>query len=802
MPFNFSFGGEGSTGGGGLNQDAVQALIDAALLDFEVPASGITEVQVRAIVDAANTDFLDAAGINSLVTALGYLTPQQAQGLIDAETHLTNTQVATLITNAGHLTSAQVSAVIASESQDAEEVQEAIAQAGHASAGTVSAVNTARITGDAELADLLDAEANTRADADAALQAGLDDVVATGGGLAEVTSDDTLDGTGTADSPIGLADSSLLSEHFTIAAVPRDALPDNVINQPKIADDAVATAKIPDDNVTEPKLSGAVRAKLNVIGATPASVIAERDLRVAGDADLDARLTALQHVQSVTKVGNHFHVTTVIDGVATTEQLLDVSGAGNIADGTILYGAGIPASSLGVDGDAYLDNGTGHFYKKGNGVWLQIADAVLIHELTEAVNSLTLLINAKADAAALVQEVQDRAAAITVLTERLDGRNEFTDGEKLKLGNVEAGATADQDLSALATGAALANEAETRSAADIALGVLIENLPAPVASGGSGNGIVTFEDYHVSAAVSLSVSNRLVATGIVIPEAERTGYWLINFGTVGGYVSGAEFIMDASKLFALPGQVSGTERNLSESLCFTDAIGQGFDACLGHTGIGQILYSSNSAAADTDGITIKRLATRSSVAEVQLFRGDIRKQTPTVIQLAEEIPADVDGVRNVLEISFDTANYMADVDDNGDPTGTETIVNDVGRNLITLPAFNARDLNALDEYVTAAAVAVAAAANGEITAWDKVPLYTRGAGFLFSDDRESDATVVSAADGRAPGVFIMRSADIEGGLLRNSLVVQVGVPAGINPNSSEQGEIVDAANFTVRLIKY
>ena len=703
MPFNFSFGGEGSTGGGGLNQDAVQALIDAALLDFEVPASGITEVQVRAIVDAANTDFLDAAGINSLVTALGYLTPQQAQGLIDAETHLTNTQVATLITNAGHLTSAQVSAVIASESQDAEEVQEAIAQAGHASAGTVSAVNTARITGDAELADLLDAEANTRADADAALQDGLDDVVATGGGLAEVTSDDTLDGAGTADSPLGLADSSLLSEHFTIAAVPRDALPDNVINQPKIADDAVATAKIPDDNVTEPKLSGAVRAKLNVIGATPASVIAERDLRVAGDADLDARLTALQHVQSVTKVGNHFHVTTVIDGVATTEQLLDVSGAGNIADGTILYGAGIPASSLGVDGDAYLDNGTGHFYKKGNGVWLQIADAVLIHELTEAVNSLTLLINAKADAAALVQEVQDRAAAITVLTERLDGRNEFTDGEKLKLGNVEAGATADQDLSALATGAALANEAETRSAADIALGVRIDNIPAPVASGGSGNGIVTFEDYHVSAAVSLSVSNRLVATGIVIPEAERTGYWLINFGTVGGYVSGAEFIMDASKLFALPGQVSGTERSLSESLCFTDAVGQGFDACLGHTGIGQILYSSNSAAADTDGITIKRL--QSNEPRV-IFEGDVSAQTAAhrVLDLNFDLP-----MTGMLEFVGDTASLDSDPQ-----------IDTPGKNIISLGTIRCSDLQGLAPITEAQAI---------LTNWrpfQKIPLYSDG----------------------------------------------------------------------------
>ena len=751
MPFNFSFGGEGSTGGGGLNQDAVQALIDAALLDFEVPASGITEVQVRAIVDAANTDFLDAAGINSLVTALGYLTPQQAQGLIDAETHLTNTQVATLITNAGHLTSAQVSAVIASESQDAEEVQEAIAQAGHASAGTVSAVNTARITGDAELADLLDAEANTRADADAALQDGLDDVVATGGGLAEVTSDDTLDGTGTADSPIGLADSSLLSEHFTIAAVPRDALPDNVINQPKIADDAVATAKIPDDNVTEPKLSGAVRDKLNVIGATPASVIAERDLRVAGDADLDARLTALQHVQSVTKVGNHFHVTTVIDGVATTEQLLDVSGAGNIADGTILYGAGIPASSLGVDGDAYLDNGTGHFYKKGNGVWLQIADAVLIHELTEAVNSLTLLINAKADAAALVQEVQDRAAAITVLTERLDGRNEFTDGEKLKLGNVEAGATADQDLSLLATEAALANEAETRSAADIALGVLIENLPAPVASGGSGNGIVTFEDYHVSAAVSLSVSNRLVATGIVIPEAERTGYWLINFGTVGGYVSGAEFIVDASKLFALPGQVSGAERDLSESLCFTDAIGQGFDACLGHTGIGQILYSSNSAAADTDGITIKRLV--SNTPQV-IFEGDVSAQVAAdrVFDLNFDLPA-----TGKLFFTGDTAQI--------DTTGSQVVADIEEKKLLTFGEIYCEDLTRNP------GITEAQARNVVWTEHANMPLFNGG---VYDDTPPGDEEGANAFSSNS-GIFIARVIDGSGEIIPNRLAVKIGV---------------------------
>ena len=712
MPFSKRLSSGGGSSGGGLTEVQVAALISLGIADapHAVTVSGTT-------FDAVNN-----------ILQLRLL---RDDGAVTSR----NIDLSTLADDG--LTEEQVTAI----------ADLAIDGSGHAAASTVSAVNTARITGDTQLGNRVNAEETARAEEDVALGLRIDDVISEGGGIAAVVSDATLGGDG--------------------ASVPLT-----------VANPFTGADKIKLDNIEA--------------GAT-----ADQDLSALVTS---AELTALQHVRSVTKVGNHFHVTTVIAGVATTEQLLDVSGAGNIPDGTILYGAGIPASSLGVDGDAYLDNSTGHFYKKGNGVWLQIADAVLIHELTEAVTSLTLLINAKADAAALVQEVQDRVAAVTVLTERLDGRNEYTDGEKLKLGNVEAGATADQDLSALATSALVVAESEARVAGDAALGVRIDNLPAAVSSGGSGNGIVTFEDYHVSAAVSLSVSNRLVATGIVIPEAERTGYWLINFGTVGGYVSGAEFIMDASKLFALPGQVSGTERNLSESLCFTDAVGQGFDACLGHTGIGQILYSSNSAAADTDGITIKRLATRSSVAEVQLFRGDIRKQTPTVIQLAEEIPADVDGVRNVLEISFDTANYVADVDDNGDPTGTETLVNDVGRNIITLPPFNARDLNALDEYIDVVTGAATHADNMGVGELDKIALYSDALSPLYLPDTESGVVDLGYSHFNG-GVFLMR---VQGGdldeLLRDQLLVTLGVPT--IEGSAVSDRIPDAANFTIRIIKY
>ncbi|HEK20012.1 hypothetical protein [Mucilaginibacter sp.] len=41
-------------------------------------------------------------------------------------------------------------------------------------------------------------------------------------------------------------------------------------------------------------------------------------------------------------------------------------------DGTILYGQGIPGSSIGQDNDTYINTGTGIFYKRSAGLWAQV----------------------------------------------------------------------------------------------------------------------------------------------------------------------------------------------------------------------------------------------------------------------------------------------------------------------------------------------------------------------------------------------------------------------------------------------
>src|SRR6201992_1945882 len=41
-------------------------------------------------------------------------------------------------------------------------------------------------------------------------------------------------------------------------------------------------------------------------------------------------------------------------------------------DGTVLYGLGVPASSIGNNNDTYINTGTGIFYKKSAGAWVQV----------------------------------------------------------------------------------------------------------------------------------------------------------------------------------------------------------------------------------------------------------------------------------------------------------------------------------------------------------------------------------------------------------------------------------------------
>ncbi|MDO3644718.1 hypothetical protein [Mucilaginibacter sp. L3T2-6] len=58
-----------------------------------------------------------------------------------------------------------------------------------------------------------------------------------------------------------------------------------------------------------------------------------------------------------------------ISGVWTVVYILP---AANAADGTLLYGAGIPGSGTGKDLDSYINTLTGIFYKKSAGSWSQV----------------------------------------------------------------------------------------------------------------------------------------------------------------------------------------------------------------------------------------------------------------------------------------------------------------------------------------------------------------------------------------------------------------------------------------------
>ena len=59
-----------------------------------------------------------------------------------------------------------------------------------------------------------------------------------------------------------------------------------------------------------------------------------------------------------------------ISGTWTVVYTLPSSGGA--ADGTVLYGLGIPSSSTGKNNDTYINTGTGIFYKKSGGAWSQV----------------------------------------------------------------------------------------------------------------------------------------------------------------------------------------------------------------------------------------------------------------------------------------------------------------------------------------------------------------------------------------------------------------------------------------------
>src|SRR6202012_4400888 len=59
-----------------------------------------------------------------------------------------------------------------------------------------------------------------------------------------------------------------------------------------------------------------------------------------------------------------------ISGIWTVVYTIPLSNGS--LDGTVLYGLGVPGSSIGNNNDTYINTGTGIFYKKNAGVWSQV----------------------------------------------------------------------------------------------------------------------------------------------------------------------------------------------------------------------------------------------------------------------------------------------------------------------------------------------------------------------------------------------------------------------------------------------
>ena len=126
----------------------------------------------------------------------------------------------------------------------------------------------------------------------------------------------------------------------------------------------------------------------------------------------------------------------------------------------------------------------------------------------------------------------------------------------------------------------------------------IQGIQGEEAEGGTVNlGSRRIADYW-SGDVIIAVANRFAATGLVVPEDEQNGYWLVNLGNAtatGGGPDADWHRIDAGQLFALPAAVSGAnasiiaEGNNALVLSFER---EGFSTVqFAHSGAGQLLVA-------------------------------------------------------------------------------------------------------------------------------------------------------------------------------------------------------------------
>ena len=154
--------------------------------------------------------------------------------------------------------------------------------------------------------------------------------------------------------------------------------------------------------------------------------------------------------------------------------------------------------------------------------------------------------------------------------------------------------------------------------------------------GGGGSGIATEEIFNDD--VDIFSSNNWREIDFTVSEANRTGWWMINFGgsdTSGNRVSGAWYWVNVEQLFARPAGVHNTARLTSQFLTFGSAVHNGEEeGYIGHDSSGKILISTSSSQrelyplrihkvkAATGGLRVTELRPISSAAGL-VARGNL-----------------------------------------------------------------------------------------------------------------------------------------------------------------------------------
>ena len=139
---------------------------------------------------------------------------------------------------------------------------------------------------------------------------------------------------------------------------------------------------------------------------------------------------------------------------------------------------------------------------------------------------------------------------------------------------------------------------------------------APEGSGGGGTPVTSTGGFAtvdlVVVNIDVTTANTFIGTGLVIPEDERTGYWLINFGYFIPFITnfktlGKWHMVDAAQLFGVSaGSVGGTKGS-TNSLTFQTSGHDDADVFISYDSTGQVLFATSSVSSDAYPLTIRKV---------------------------------------------------------------------------------------------------------------------------------------------------------------------------------------------------